>query len=313
MARTTVPRTIVLGPQRRPVLGPVLAALGSDLPEGPVVTVTAGWRDREADDAELDTHLAGRSVNLLLWSRWLAVLEADPEFAAAQRTHQDVLDQLQELYLLQLDGALGAAAEIARHGSPEPVRTAVLSDAEAAVRLVDARHLARVTEAEAEFADKYRPGARAAVARHRAEIFGVLSDAAALAVAGGHVGVLMRLLRIFAVTPPPLVLAWSAGAMALTGRVLLFHDRAPHGPAHPEFAGAGLGLLPGCVFLPHPRRRLLLEDPVRTAMLARRAAPDRCVVLDDGVKLDLTGAGLPAHARVLTVDGTVGRLGEEAG
>jgi hypothetical protein len=308
-----VVRTIVLGPQRRPVLGPVLAGLGSELPDGPVATVTAGWRDREADDTELDTHLGGRSVNLLLWSRWLAVLDADPELAAAQRAHQEVLDQLQELYLLQLDGTLGAAAEIARHGGPEPVRAAVLADAEAAVRLVDARHLARVTEAESEFSDRYRPGGRAAVAKHRAEIFEVLSGAAALAVAGGHVGVLMRLLRIFAVTPPPLVLAWSAGAMALSARVLLFHDRAPHGPAHPEFAGAGLGLLPRCVFLPHPRRRLLLDEPARTAMLARRVAPDRAVLLDDGVKLELTGPELPAHARILTVDGTVGELGEEAG
>ena len=137
----------------------------------------------------------------------------------------------------------------------------------------------------------------------------MLAGAAALAVAGGHVGVLMRVLRMFAVTPPALVVAWSAGAMALTERVLLFHDRAPHGPAHAEFAGAGLGLLPGCVFLPHARRRLVLahpasDPPARTAMLARRAAPDRCVLLDDGVRLDLRpGADLPANARVLTLDG----------
>lgn len=299
----------MLGPQRRPVLGHVLAALGSDLPDGPVATVTAGWRDREADDAELDAQLAGRSVNLRLWSRWLAVLDADPEFAAAQRAHQDVLDQLQELYLLQLDGALGAAAEIARHGGPAPVRAAVLADAQAAVRLVDARHLARVAQSEAEFAHRHRPGARAAVARHRAEVAGVLAGAAALAVAGGHVGVLMRLLRVFAVAPPRLVVAWSAGAMALTERVLLFHDQAPHGPAHPEFAGAGLGLVRGCVFLPHPRRRLLLDEPARTAMLVRRVEPDRCVLLDDGVKLDLDGAVLPAHARVLTAVSAI----EEAG
>jgi hypothetical protein len=143
------------------------------------------------------------------------------------------------------------------------------------------------------------------VARHRVEIAGVLTGASALAIAGGHVGVLMRLLPLFAVAPPPLVVAWSAGAMALTERVLLFHDRAPHGPAHPEFAGAGLGLLPGCVFLPHPRRRLLLDDPARTTMLVRRVEPERCVLLDDGVKLELTGGDLPAHARVLTGDGMI--------
>ena len=158
----------MLGPQRRPVLGHVLAALGSDLADGPVATVTAGWRDRENDDAELDAELGGRSVNLRLWSRRLAVLDADPEFAAGERAHQAVLDQLQELYLLHLDGALGAAAEIARYGGAGDVRAAVLADAEAAVRLVDARHLARVADAEATFEDRFRPGARPAVVGHRA-------------------------------------------------------------------------------------------------------------------------------------------------
>lgn len=300
-------RTIVLGPQRRPILRHVLAALGPDLPDGPVAT---GWRDRETDDAELDAQLGGRSVNLRLWTRWLAVLDTDPAFAAAHRAHQAVLDQLQELYLLQLDGALGAATEIARHSGSPDVRTAVLADAEAAVRHVDDRHLARVAEAEAAFADRVQPGARPAVVGHRAEVAAVLAGATTLAVAGGHVGVLMRVLPLFAVTPPALVLAWSAGAMALTGRVLLFHDRAPHGPAHPAFAGAGLGLLPGCVFLPHPRRRLLLTETGRVATLSRRVAPDRCVLLDDGVTLDLgPDAELPGHARVLTADGDVAAAG----
>ena len=75
--------------------------------------------------------------------------------------------------------------------------------------------------------------------------------------------------------------------MALTERVLLFHDQAPHGPAHAEFADHGLGWLRGCVLLPHARRRLRIEDPARMAVLAARTAPARCVVLDDGTRLDL--------------------------
>jgi hypothetical protein len=47
-----------------------------------------------------------------------------------------------------------------------------------------------------------------------------------------------------------------------------------------------------------------MDDPVRMATLARRFAPARCVVLDDGVRLDLGGGGeLPANARVIGSDG----------
>ena len=56
-------RAIVLGPQRLPTLGSVARAL--DLP-APVATVTAGWEERESDDAELDGLLGGRSANLRL-------------------------------------------------------------------------------------------------------------------------------------------------------------------------------------------------------------------------------------------------------
>ena len=61
--------------------------------------------------------------------------------------------------------------------------------------------------------------------------------------------------------------------MALTDRVLLFHDRAANGPSHAEFADVGLGWIPGAVLLPHARRRLRVDDPARMAELAVRARP----------------------------------------
>ena len=115
------------------------------------------------------------------------------------------------------------------------------------------------------------------------------------------------MLRLFAVPAPAVLIAWSAGAMALTGRVLLFHDRAPHDPSHAEFLDTGLDWVRGCVLLPHARRRLRTDDPRRMAELAFRAAPARCVILDDGVRLDLgLGDVLPPDARVVTRDGEIG-------
>jgi hypothetical protein len=156
----------------------------------------------------------------------------------------------------------------------------------------------------------WRPAERPAVAAHRDEIGRALGRADALVLAGGHVGVLLHVLALFAVSAPPIVIAWSAGAMALTERVLLFHDRAPHGPAHAEFAGPGLGWLAGCVLLPHARRRLRVDDPLRMSELVARVAPARCVVLDDGTRLEVPdgSAELPAGARVIDPDGRITEL-----
>ena len=291
-------RITVLGPQRRPTVRPV---------EPGAVTVTAGWQERESDDAELDRVLGGGTVNLRLHARWLDVLDTDPELATAELNHRAVLDELQELYALQVEHAERGADAIRRSSSRPRTREAALADAETALRLLDAQHLVRVAAARADFEAAWRPAERDAVARHRAEVADQVAGAGTLVVTGGHVGVLLHVLQLFAVLDPPTpeaVLAWSAGAMALTERVVLF---SAGGAPSAETYAAGLGLLPGLVLLPHARRRLPLEDPVRLGALARRFAPARCVVLDDGVRVDVgPGGELPADARVIGPDGRLG-------
>jgi len=99
-------KVTLLGPQRRPTLEGVAASL---YPDGPVATVTAGWQEREGDDAELSRLLGARDVNLRLYQRWLDVQERDPVFAAGERRLAELLGELQDLYLLRLDHALQAA------------------------------------------------------------------------------------------------------------------------------------------------------------------------------------------------------------
>ena len=108
-------RIILLGPQRRPTVDAVVRSLDLD---GPVATITAGWREREPDDRELGTLLGGRAVNLALYRRWLDVQDRDPEYAAADRELQRTLAERQDVYLLRLDYALRAvyAAAAARSG-----------------------------------------------------------------------------------------------------------------------------------------------------------------------------------------------------
>ncbi|HST66163.1 MAG TPA: hypothetical protein VLM05_13335 [Mycobacteriales bacterium] len=270
----------VLGPQRRPTVKPVA---------GTAATVTAGWREREADDAELDALLGGGTVNLRLHARWLEVLDADHELATAEVNHRAVLEELQDLYAVQIGHAEAAATALRRSSTRPRTRNAVLADAEEALRLLDQRHLDRVAAARADFDAAWRPAERDAVAAHRAQVAELLARAGTLVVTGGHVGVLLHVLRLFAVTPPADVLAWSAGAMALTDRVVLFTD------GRAEAYAAGLGLLPDTVLLPHARRRLPVDDPVRLGALARRFAPARCVVLEDG--------GTLATSRTIAPDG----------
>jgi len=151
-----------------------------------------------------------------------------------------------------------------------------------------------VNEARLEFFDRLRPHDRPVIAENRAAVSAVLANAAALVIAGGHVGVLAEVLHLFnvaaALNGAP-VIAWSAGAMALTDRIVLFGDRSPQGPGHPEVYGSGLSLLRDVVLLPHARARLLLDDTPRMTVFARRFAPARCVPLEAGTRIDVPADG----------------------
>ncbi len=303
----------MLGPQRRPTLGAAVRALGSD---GPFATITAGWREREADDGELSALLSGRDVNLKLHRRWLDVQDADPEYAAGERRLQGTLAELQDVYLLRLDYALQAVYALQSRSGRDWLLAGGITEAIAAVRELDAAHLYRVNEVRGEFFLRWQPHDRPAIAGHRAAVAAILADSAALIVAGGHVGVLTDVLHLFNVAAPlqsrapgwP-VIAWSAGAMALADRIVLFGDRSPQGPGHPEIYGSGLSVLRDVVLLPHARARLLLHDTARMAVFARRFAPARCILLDNGTRLDQGSDGTwPPGTRVLAEDGHVTAL-----
>ena len=299
--------------------------------------MTAGWLEREGDDGELHALLGGRTVGLSLYTRWLDVQERDPEYAAASRELADVLAELADLYLIRLDYALQAVYALQRRAlsdrlgvsrvasrvappftSPEasPVASPV-AEAVAAVRALDAAHLAHVNEVRGEFFDRLRPHDRPVIASHRSAVADVLGSAAAVIIAGGHVDVLAEVLHLFnvaaALRSP--VIAWSAGAMALADRIVLFGDRSAHGPGHPEVYGSGLSVVRDVVLLPHARTRLLLDDTLRMAVFASRFSPSLCVLLDAGSRVEFSDSGpadLPADTRVLASDGHVKPVGEAA-
>ncbi len=302
---------ILLGPQRlRPILDRVVADQGID---GRIAAITAGWQEREAEDDELAEHLSGRTVNLCLYQRAEQVFAADPELAEAYRARQDLLKRARELYRLRLDHAMAAVRDLMRRdGEPEWLE-AEQREAFEVVRQLDNGHVKRAREVHAEFSKKWTLHKRPAVRRHRRELAKLLAGCDAVAVAGGHVAVLLNRLRLFGMDQlfgdlP--VLAWSAGAMALARRVVLFHDSPPQGFGNAEVLEAGLGLYRRILPMPHARRRLELGNHRRVQELARRFAPRICVPMDNGDYLKIDGSSLWAEApmRRLTVQGRVERL-----
>lgn len=304
-------RTVLLGPQRfRRTVGNVV---NSVVPDGPVATVRAGWRDREADTSDLDSALAGRGRHLNLYARLTDVLETDSRYAEASLTHRDALEELANLYSLRLERALDSAYLVQRRAVRPELAAAALDDAIKTVQGIDRWYLDTLGQLHGELAAAAPAEESEPISRHRSEVAQLIDQAAVLVISGGHVGVLLRCLRLFAVTIPPElpVVAWSAGAMALTERVVLYNDRGPRGVVGSEVWDRGLGHAPGIVAMPHARRRLNMEDPRVLQVLVRRFADARCLLLDDGARVNLGPNGeLPAGARVIGGDGTVHTLGE---
>jgi hypothetical protein len=299
---------LLLGPQfRRPNLGEALRQSGL---HGPVVSITAGWQEREGELGALEEHLGEHARDLRLYERAEAVFAADPALHAAYRERQATLRQLQNFYRLRLDHAKAAARELAGRddGSP-PVRRALRS-AITALRRLDAEHLRDIRAVHRRFDRHWSSTRRPVLASQRAELEHILGAAALVCIAGGHLAVLLNRLRLFglgAVLRDRPVAAWSAGAMALAERIVLFHDHPPQGAGNAELFDEGLALVPGVVLLPHAAARLATTNPGRIALLARRFAPATCCTLDDGDQLHWHRARLVrAHgARRLTRTGAL--------
>ncbi len=302
---------VLLGPQRRPSLDKLVTSLG--LP-GPYATITAGWQEREKDDADLDHHLGGRSRNLHLWHRMQHVFEADPEYALAHHERRAQLLELQELYQLALSHTVKFLDEL-RHrttGSAQ-LRELAMQDAIDVFRGIDRQHIARVREIQGRFYATFPPHERPAIVKHRLEVAQQMADVSGVVLAGGHIVELLDALHLFNVTATGLnrlpIIAWSAGAMALTSQVVLFDEYAVRGPGCAEVFDQGLGVLPGLTVFPSAHQRLRTSDKQNMGLLARRFAPSVCLPLDPGAKVSLEpDADLPAGTVVVDASGAIAPL-----
>jgi hypothetical protein len=279
----------LLGPQRtRRTVREVLDRLA---PGTPVATVTAGWQEREGEDTELNAHLGGQPRNLALYRRAERVWRDDPELRQAHHAFQSKLRLLRETYNVRLAHAIDAWAALERMPDEPDVLDPERLSALEAVRDLDASHLRRAAGLRAQFEDALQPPARPAVRREREEITRELDGAGAIAIAGGHVAVLLNRLLLFGLADlvgGRVIVAWAAGAMALAERVVLFHDSPPQGPGHAEALVPGLGVARDVIPLPHAGTRLRLDDQARVSRFARRFGPAASIALDPGEGIERT-------------------------
>ena len=303
---------VLLGPQRlKPTLS---AALKQSKVKGSIAVVTAGWEEREGEDRELAEHVGIEIRNLSIYQRVEDIFERDGELFEAMRGRHNTMRKIQTYYRLQLAHALESARELLGRSDGEsefldPAR----DDAIRAVRQLDADHLKRITEVHAEFDAKWTPGDREHVAHHRKAIASEMSACQALCIAGGHVAILlnrMRLMDVIGLAPKVPIFAWSAGAMVLGERVVLFHDSPPQGAGDAEVLECGFGLCKDVVALPHASRRLRLEDKTRVELFARRFGPAKCIALDELSQVAYSNGALKPEVgtQCLTADGLLKEL-----
>jgi hypothetical protein len=286
---------ILLGPQDPfPNLERAMEVINAD---GPVVTITAGWRDSEGEIDELRDN-AGRPVeDLMLYNRAEDVFAGEPALHELHRERQEKLTGLQRLYRIRLAPTIAATRKLMKtRAEPELLRLEQRA-AITQLRALDTHHLRRIRGIHEDFNQRRASLEAPAALVQREKVHRLVEKAGIIIIAGGHVAVLVNRIRLFGLghllARKP-VIAWSAGAMAMTERIVLFHHAAPQGKRDSEILDTGLGIVRRRVLLPHAATRLNWGNQKRMALFSRRFSPAACCTLDNGSLIQLKDGQLVA-------------------
>lgn len=306
------PIRVLLGPQA-PDQNIAEALANAELPDGPLAVISAGWQETEGDIDDVGDLLGRQLEDLYLYRRAEKLVASDPELEAAIRTRQHKLIEQERLYRLRLKQLSIAARQMLRAEGDADMLAAEQRHAIAQLRALDRHQLHRCESIWRSFIDAYSPDSYGILPRHARELGDIIDRCAGVVITGGNVVVLINRMRLFGIDKMLdgcNLIAWSAGAMALTERIVLFHDRSPDGRRDAEVFGSGCGVIPGYVFLPDTRHRLKKNDRRRIGLLSRRFSPDVCVALDSGAELHLhdTAVTRATAVRKLGHDGRLAKL-----
>lgn len=248
-------------------------------------------------------------VNLRLHARSAEVFRDDSELTVAYQARQQRLKHMQAFYRVRLEKIEDAAKTISvRHVPPELLE----QEEKLSVfqfRHIDAEHIERCQMVHDTFEREWKLEERPAIARHRDELRAALASCDALVLAGGHVVSLLNRLKLFGViglAEGKPIIGWSAGAMVLTDRIVLFHDYPPYGSDIAQVLDSGFQIAPKLIVLPDPRRRVNLDAREGIQRFSRRMAPATCVAMNPGARIDFeAGKLVAARAIRLKLSGEV--------
>lgn len=286
----------LLGPQPRDFRDVAEHVQSLDF-DGRIALITAGWQENELDHGALVQAINHDVINLELHARSEQVAAREQEFVQAWARRQKRLRHLQEFYRVRIESIDDAAHTInVRHVSEE-LREEQRSLTVSQLRHLDREHLSRCKRVCDAFDELHQPAKRPALIEHRRQIAELLDTCGLVVISGGHVVALLNRLLLFDL-PRHLqskpIIAWSAGAMVLTDRIVLFHDHPPFGKNLAQLLDYGLGFCPNVVALPDVSRRVNLDQQAGIGRFARRMAPARCLGLDPGASLSFENGKLTA-------------------
>jgi len=306
------PLRLLLGPQR-PVVNFDSALARSGIGDGPIGVISAAWQEAEGDIDGMQRLVKNPLSDLHLYQKTEALFAADTRLHEAYRQRQERLKEQQRLYRLRLRQLKIAARVILRAEGEPSVVAAERRHAISQLRALDQHHLRQVDKIHARFDKGFNVDCHDLLADHTTSLAEALSQFETLLITGGNVVVLMNRLRLFGLGPQlrrKNIVAWSAGAMVLADRIVLFHERMPQGRRDAEIMCRGMAIVPDTVLLPNASGRLKLRDSLRIGLFGRRFSPADCVTLDNGSYLLFEGGNLRESeaARRMTRNGKFKRI-----
>ena len=294
------PQRLILGPQRpRVYIGDAMRRHGMD--RGDIAVISAGWQEAEGD-IDIIRHEVGQPMeDLHLYARSAELFAADPDLHAAYRERQDRLTEQQRMYRLRLKQLKIAVRQTLRAEGPPAVVAPERRHAVSQLRALDRHHQRQIDKAHARFDSEFNVDTSGALAEHVSALHDTLANVGTVIVTGGNLIVLMNRVRLFGLggaLAGKNIVGWSAGAMLLGERIVLFHDRMPQGRQDAEVIDEGLGLLGRFIVLPDAKHRLRTGNELRMSALSRRFSPTTCLLVNNGSAALFDDVRLVLHEHV---------------
>ncbi|MGB5163662.1 MAG: Type 1 glutamine amidotransferase-like domain-containing protein [Woeseiaceae bacterium] len=284
---SNAPWRLLLGPQR-PVANVGTAIAGTMNADEPIAVISAAWQEAEGDIDDVRKLVPNPLHDLNLYQRADELFANDETLRNAYRTRQDQLIEQQQMYRLRLRHLTIAARGILRAEGNVAAIADERRHAISQLRALDKHHLRQIRKINNRFTEQFNGQQHAALEDNIAEIRQQLAGVNTVLITGGNVVVLLNRLALFDLKPvleQKNLVAWSAGAMVLCDRIVLFHDRLPQGRRDPEVMCEGLGLISDTVVLPDAGNRIRKNDLIRISLFSRRFSPAACLTLDNGSEL----------------------------